>query len=205
MIWFLVPPSRSIRSVPVTRSISLVSACGRMLCAVFVSSFSCDVPWRRVVSFSFSSRSSSRLARLVGRLVAILCGSSAVPSRSSIRPASRQAVRSRFARASRSSARRASRPAVRFPVLFIVPCLVPRLAWASRQAVRILSFCLAARLGGSWCRVVFSVSFFSVLVVYRSLRLMAMAAARLSHLVAAGSRPRCLPSWNPIGLMAVAE
>lgn len=60
MIWFLVPPSRSIRSVPVTRSISLVSACGRMLCAVFVSSFSCDVPWRRVVSFSLSSRPSSR-------------------------------------------------------------------------------------------------------------------------------------------------
>lgn len=34
----------------------------------------------------------------------------------------------------------------------------------------------------------------------RSLRFMAMAAAtRLSHLVAACSRPRCLPSWNPIG------
>ena len=41
------------------------------------------------VSFSFSSRSSSRLARLVGRLVSILCGSPVVSSYSSIRLAFR--------------------------------------------------------------------------------------------------------------------
>lgn len=89
-----------------------------------------------------------------------------VSSCSSMRPASRQAIRSRFARASRSSARRASRPAVRFPVLFIVPrCFAllgssslvscSRLVCSSRQAVRILSFRLAARGVGSWCRVAF--------------------------------------------------
>ena len=59
-----------------------------------------------------------------------------------------------------------SRPAVRFPVLFIVPrCFAlpgssflvscSRLVCSSRQAVRILSFRLADRLGGLWCRVVF--------------------------------------------------
>lgn len=47
-----------------------VSACGRMLCAVFVSSFSRDVLWRRVVSFSLSSRPSSR--RLVSCGVSFL-------------------------------------------------------------------------------------------------------------------------------------
>lgn len=43
-----------------------------MLCAVFVSSFSCDVLWRFGVSPSLSSRSSSRLPVSCGRLVAVL-------------------------------------------------------------------------------------------------------------------------------------
>lgn len=69
-----VPSSRSA-----ARSIFLVSACGRMWCAVFVSSFSCVIRWRLVVSFSFSSRPSSRLPVSCGRLVSILCGSLAHP------------------------------------------------------------------------------------------------------------------------------
>lgn len=163
----LVPscPSRSA-----ARSIFLVSTDGRRY-AVFVSSFSCVIRWRRGGSFFLSSRPSSRSSRLVWRLVSILCGSPVVSSGSSIR---RRLVAS-------------SRPAVRFPVLFIVPrCFVlpgslflvscSRLVRSSRQAVRILSFRPAARFGGSWCQGVFFVSFSSVLVVYRSLRFMDMAA-----------------------------
>ena len=212
-------------SVPSLRSVRFFCiGCRRVACAVFVSSFSCVICWRRGVSFSLTRYARPFVSslfsppRLVGRLVAILCGSPVVSSCSSIRPASRQAIRSRFARASRSSARRASRPAVRFPVLFIVPrCFalpgssVPRLVFPSRSGVSSSSPYSIVSPGGSslvsWYRVVFSVSFSSVLVSSHSLRLMAvgMAAARLSHLVAACSRPRCLPSWNPIGLMAVTE
>lgn len=57
----------------------LVSACGQDACAVFVSSFSCVIRWRLVVSFSFSSRPSSRLPVSCGRLVSILCGSLIYP------------------------------------------------------------------------------------------------------------------------------
>lgn len=155
----------------------------------------CSVAEGRIVFSIVSSLFSS--PRLVGRLVAILCGSPVVPSCSSIRSAVRCPVSS-----GGPVPRLVHRSSVFRLTWFIVPVSSARLVRSSRQAVRILSFRPAARGVGS-CPCV---SFFSVLVVYRSLRLMAMtAAARLSHLVAAGSRPRCLPSWNPIGLMAVAE
>lgn len=81
-----------------------------------------------------------------------------------------------------ASSRSASRPAVR---LSARSC--SRFVRLSRQAVRILSFRLAVRCLVSWCRVVFSVSFSSVLIVYRSLCLMTVgtAAVHLSRLVAA--------------------
>lgn len=148
MIWFLVPPSRSIRSVPATRSISLVSACGRMLCAVFVSSFSCDVPWRRVVSFSLSSRHSSR--RLVSWGVSWLFFAARSSARFAHQFAWRLAASSRIAH--RSPSCLMSRLSVSLVVLrcfalpgssFLVSC--SRLVCSSRQAVRILSFRSAAR------------------------------------------------------------
>ena len=65
VIWLLVPrPVPSSRSA--TRSIFLISNCGRRRCAVFVSSFSCVIRWRQGGSFSLSSRLSSRLLVLWG-------------------------------------------------------------------------------------------------------------------------------------------
>lgn len=129
-----------------------------MLCAVFVSSFSCDVPWRRVVSFSLSSRHSSR--RLVSWGVSWLFFAARSSARFAHQFAWRLAASSRIAH--RSPSCLMSRLSVSLVVLrcfalpgssFLVSC--SRLVCSSRQAVRILSFCLAARLGGSWCRVVF--------------------------------------------------
>lgn len=78
VIWLLVPrPVLSSRSA--ARSISPYRLAGRMRAPFFVSSFSCVIPWRLVVSFSFSSRSSSRLPVSCGRLVSILCGSLIYP------------------------------------------------------------------------------------------------------------------------------
>ena len=54
-------PVLSIRSVLAGSFDFFVSVCGRVVCAVFVSSFSCVICWRRSVSFSISSRPSSRL------------------------------------------------------------------------------------------------------------------------------------------------
>lgn len=134
------------------------------------------------------------LPRLVWRLVSILCGSLVVSFGSSIRW--RLVV--------------SSRPAGRFLVLFIVPrCFAllgssflvscSRLVRSSRQAVRILLFRLAARLGGSWCRVVFF-----RLVLFCSRRILFV----VSHGHGGGGSSfssRCgvlnpiVPSWNPIG------
>lgn len=104
IVWLLVPPSRSIypfrpcgsvrfpriRLKPdnVRRFCQLVSSLASLV-SVRPRSSPFVVRWRRGVSFSFSSRSSSRLARLVGRLVSILCGSPVVSSYSSIRLAFR--------------------------------------------------------------------------------------------------------------------
>lgn len=163
----------------------------------------CGVPF--VLASCFSSRLSSRVGvSFVFRGLASRVGVSFVVSALASRLSSRSAVR------------------LSLFVLPVVPrCFAllgssflvsfARLVWVSRQAVRILSSRLVGssrRLVGRFARwrLVFSVSFFSVLVSSRSLRLMDMAAvARLSHLVAACSRPSCFPSCNPIGLMAVAE
>lgn len=121
-----------------------------------------------------SLRSSSLVSvRLVPLLVLpVSCGVSSLFFAFAVRLSSRLAHQ--FVRRSVVS----SRPAVRFPVLFIVPrCFAlpgssflvscSRLVCSSRQAVRILSFRLADRLGGLWCRVVFiPVSFSSVLISF---------------------------------------
>lgn len=97
VIWLLVfRPVLSSRSA--ARSIFLVSAYGLVAaCAVFVSSFSCVIRWRLVVLFSFSSRPSVSLARLVWRLVLFfatrllirfissICRCLVVPSRLAVR------------------------------------------------------------------------------------------------------------------------
>ena len=166
MIWLLVPPLRPVLSIPSVPAGSFdffVSVCGRVVCAVFVSSFSCDVLWRFGVSPSLSSRSSSRLPVSCGRLVAVL----------SICPSSRIAHRS------------SSRPAVRFPVLFIVPrCFaLSGLSFPVSSALLVKQsafsrFVWRLVVSGRGVGSCSCVSFFSFLVVYRSLRLMAMAAAR---------------------------
>lgn len=118
-----VPSSRSA-----ARSIFLVSTDGRRY-AVFVSSFSCVIRWRRErVVFPYSLRSFVRSfvsslvsrVRLVGRLVVILCGSLVGSSR----------LAHRFARRPVAS----SRPAVG------LSSFVPRLLGL---ACRSLWFCLA--------------------------------------------------------------
>lgn len=156
--FYLSVPSLRVRSISPYRIEA--GQCAPFLSARFPS-LTAFVFARLFVSSLFSS------PRLVWRLVSILCGSPVVSSGSSIR---RRLVAS-------------SRQEVRFPVLFIVPrCFAlpgssflvscSRLVRSSRQAVRILSFRLAARLGGSWCRVGFSlspVSSSSVLVSSHSL------------------------------------
>lgn len=162
-----------------------VSACGQDTCAVFVSSFSCVIRWRLVVSFSFSSRPSSRLPVSCGRLVSILCGSLIYP----------------FHLVDLSASRRS----------------VLRLVFSSRSAVRLLRLVLSVSLGvssSSPCsfvssgrlvstarragRVLRLVLFFSHCICPLCLMTVGTAAARLSHLVAACSRPYCLQSWNSI-------
>ena len=124
--------------------------------------------------FCLSSRPSSRRLVSYGRLVAILCGSSAVPSCSSIRSAARLSSYSSFPVSSFVSLGRL----VKQSVFSFRP--------AARGAFRVFS-------------VPPPVSLFPVLVSSRSLRFMAMmAAARLFHLVAACSHP-VAPSWDPIG------
>lgn len=114
--------------------------------------------------------------RFLYRLVSLLVASSRWASRGyslrlarrlvssfpSIRPASRQAVRSRFVRASRSSARRASRPAVRSPrlvyrssVFRLARFIVSRLVFSSRLIVSSSSpYSLVSPGGSSWRFVV---------------------------------------------------
>lgn len=207
---------RSIRSVPAARSISIVSACEQVaLCAVFVSSFSSlaslvcvrlrsspfVIRWRRGVSFLPFVSSLFSSSRLVGRLVGILCGSSLVPSCSSIR----LRLAARFARRSATSSRPAACPSVSLvvPRCFAlsdlsrpVSCFVSRLAVASRQAVRIF-----VSLGGSSRRLVgrlgsslFPVSFFPVLIpLSRSLRLMDMGDGWRAGLALASWRRASFP------------
>ena len=143
-------------------------------------------------------------ARLVGRLVGILCGLPLVQSCSSIC----WLLAARFARRLAAPSRQAARFSL-FVLLIVPRCLVlprlivpvsfARIAWASRQAVRIFSFRSADRRAFRVFFVPHPVSLFSVLVSSRSLRFMSMmAAARLSHHVAACSHP-VAPSWDPIG------
>ena len=87
LIWLLVPPSHPIR--PVLRFVRFphigLRACGgvRRFCQLVFITRLCSSPfvirWRLVVSFSFSSRPSSRLPVSCGRLVSILCGSLIYP------------------------------------------------------------------------------------------------------------------------------
>lgn len=81
MIWLFA--SRPVLSVPSLRLVRFHRIGLRAVCAVFVSSFSSlaslVISWRRGISFSFPSRPSSRLSRLVWRLVFVLCGLFAYP------------------------------------------------------------------------------------------------------------------------------
>lgn len=175
----------------------------------------CSVAEGRIVFSIVSSLFSS--PRLVGRLVAILCGSPVVSSCSSMRPASRQAIRSRFARASRSSDRRASRPAVRFPVLFIVPRCFALLGSSFPVSSLVLSACLvkqfvfsrfARRLVSRLVvsgRVLRFVLFCSHLICPLRLVVVMTAAARHSHIMAACSRPPLPPVVESDLGMAAAE
>lgn len=98
-------------------------------------------------------------------------------------------------------------------VLLVVPrgldlarLIVSRLARASRQAVRSLVLLgrLVRRVVG---RVVFSVSFFSVLGSSARCRFMAMIAAarHLRFRIVAACSPPVAPLWNPIGRWRLAE
>lgn len=150
LILLLVPPSRficpALRSVRFHR-IGLKPGNVRRFCQLV---FLCHQLTAGAYRFPLlatlvrSSRSSSRLARLVGRLVAALCGSPFVSS----------------CLVNSLASRLSSRSAVRLS-LFVLPVVsrcfalpgssFARLVRSSRQAVRVLSFRPAARLGGSWC------------------------------------------------------
>ena len=176
-------PFLSARSPHSLRSSSLVFARLRSSSLVFARLRSSAFVFARLRSssvggvayrFCLSSRPSSRRLVSYGRLVAILCGSSAVPSCSSIRSAARLSSYSSFPVSSFVSLGRL----VKQSVFSFRP--------AARGAFRVFS-------------VPPPVSLFPVLVSSRSLRFMAMmAAARLFHLVAACSHP-VAPSWDPIG------
>lgn len=170
LVWLLVSRFVLLVPPPLSCSIFLVSAYGRAWCAVFVSSFSCVIRWRLVVSFSFSSCPSSRLPVSCGRLVVILCGSLLVP----------------FLFINSSASRLAVSPSGSFSsfVLFIISrCLVlPGLSFSSRLPVLSSSPCSLVLPGGSSRRFVervvssvFRLVLFFVLVSSYSLRLMAMA------------------------------
>lgn len=188
-------PVLSIRSVPAGSFDFFVSVCERVVCTVFVSSFSCDVLWRFGVSPSLSSRSSSRLPVSCGRLVAIL----------SICPSSRIAYRS------------SSRPAVRSPVLFIVPRCFALLGSSFPVSSLVLSACLvkqfvfsrfARRLVSRLVvsgRVLRFVLFCSHLICPLRLVVVMTAAARHSHIMAACSRPPLPPVVESDLGMAAAE
>lgn len=142
---------RDLASRPSSRP--LVSLCGSFdfpvsayglvaACAVFVSSFSCVIRWRLVVLFSFSSRPSVSLARLVWRLVLFFATRLLIRFISSICRClvipSRLAVRLLFLR-----------PAHRFSVSCLAKLIVShRLA---RRLVKqsVFSFRLAACFDGS--------------------------------------------------------
>lgn len=132
-----------------------VSACGQDTCAVFVSSFSCVIRWRLVVSFSFSSRPSSRLPVSCGRLVSILCGSLAHPfyliGSSASRFSSRSAVRLSHCLSCSSflgvlslrfisSASRCSVSLARLVKQSVFSLFAWRLVSTARRAGRVLSF-----------------------------------------------------------------
>ena len=162
-----------------------VSACGQDACAVFVSSFSCVIPWRLVVSFSFSSRPSFRLPVSCGRLVSILCGSLIYPFHLVDLSASRRSVL-RLVFSSRFAVRLLRLVlSVSFGVSSSSPCSFVssgRLVSTARRAGRVLRLVL----------------FFFHCICPLCLMTVGTAAARLSHLVAACSRSYCLQSWNSI-------
>lgn len=155
-------------SVPSLRSVRFFCiGCRRVACAVFVSSFSCVICWRRGVSFSLTRYARPFVSslfsspRLVGRLVAILCGSPVVSSCSSIRSAVRCPV---------SFGGPVSRLVHRSSVFRFVRLIVSRLVRSSRPLVSSSSSYSLVLPGGSflvsWCRAVFSVSFSSVLISF---------------------------------------
>ena len=152
-----------------------------------------------------SSRSSSRLVRLVRRLVSILClcGSPVVPSCSSIRSAVRCLV---------SSGGPVSRLVHRSSMFRLAWLIVSRLVFSSCLLVSSSSPYSLVSPGGSSRRFVVSGSVLSSRSLLFSFHLsvashvvVMMVAARHSHIVAACFRPHCLPSWNPIWRWRRAE
>lgn len=152
LIWLLVPPSRfEVRSIS---SYRLASGWRRapFLSARFHHSLRSSpfvIRWRQGGSFSLSSRLSFRL--LVSWGVSCYSLRLACQSVSSHRFVGVSLFR--LARAARLSFIRLARLVVprRLASAFhLAPSRAVRLARASRQAVRVLSFRLAARLGGSY-------------------------------------------------------
>lgn len=205
MIWLLVPPSRSIRSVPAGpfdfHRIGLRTGDGvRRFCQLVL--LRRPLAAGRIVSLSLSSRSSSRLTRLVWRLVSILCGSPVVSSCSSIRSAARCVVSS-------------GGPVPR--LFFIVPRCFALLGSSSPVSSLVLSARLvkqfvfsrfARRLVSRLVvsgRVLRFVLLCSHLICPLRLVVVMTAAARHSHIMAACSRPPLPPVVESDLGMAAAE
>ena len=159
-----------------------------MMCAVFVSSFSCVIRWRLGVSFSLSSRPSSCLP-VSGSVSCLFFADCSLI---------------RFILSVRRRLVSPSCLAVRFLVLFVVPrCLAlfgslfPVSCYSFRSGVSprqsVFSFRSAARFDGSWdgsCHPSHSFLFSSLCLARLCLMAMGTAVAchlrlRLSYLVAA--------------------
>ena len=215
VVWFLVPSVPFYLSVPSLRVRSIspyrIEAwqCAPFLSARFPSLTAFVCVRLRSSAFVFarlrSSRSSSRLVRLVRRLVSILClcGSPVVPSCSSIRSAVRCLV---------SSGGPVSRLVHRSSMFRLAWLIVSRLVFSSCLLVSSSSPYSLVSPGGSSRRFVVSGSVLSSRSLLFSFHLsvashvvVMMVAARHSHIVAACFRPHCLPSWNPIWRWRRAE
>lgn len=141
------------------------------MCAVFVSSFSCVICWRRGVSFSLTRYARPFVSflfsspHLVGRLVAILCGSLVGSYRLLV-----------------SSGGSSLRLACRSSVFRLVRLIVTRLVSSSRPLVSSSSSYSLVSPGGSSWRFVVSGSVFR-LVLFCSRRISLVA----SHVHGGGS------------------